>query len=76
MAQNSKKSAQNVDREYKKMVLDAYFMAQDCGRFTSQDICDNLRETVSLTPDEVTEYMVSHGYSLERQFDRLVWVRV
>lgn len=63
--------------DIKTIVLDAYLEEDtDMGRFTSQDICDNVRETVSLTPDEVTEYMVSHGYSLERQFDRLVWVRV
>jgi len=73
MAQNSKKSAQNLDREYKKMVLDAYFMAQDCGRFTSQDICDNLRDTVSLEPDEVTLYMFGKGYVLSRMQDRMVW---
>ena len=59
------------------VVLDAYFNEDtDSGRFTSQDICDNVRETVSLTPDEVTQYMMSHGYSLDRQDDRLVWVRV
>lgn len=74
MAQNSKKSAQNLDREYKKMVLDAYFMAQDCGRFTSQDICDNLRDTASFTPDEVTKFLMGQGYVLQRDDDRLVWV--
>ena len=65
------------ENDIKTIALDAWLNDEtDMGRFTSQDICDNVRETVSLTPDEVTEYMVSHGYSLERQFDRLVWVRV
>lgn len=60
-----------------KMVLDAYFdETTDSGRFTSQDVCDNLRETLSLTPYEVTAYLAEHGWSLERQFDRLVWVRL
>lgn len=62
--------------DVKTIVLDAYLQDEvDMGRFTSQDICDNVRETVSLTPDEVTQYMMSHGYSLDRQDDRLVWVR-
>ena len=63
--------------DIKTVVLDAYLDDEtDMGRFTSQDICDNVRETVTLTPDEVTEYMVAHGYSLARQSDRLVWVIV
>lgn len=61
--------------EVKTMVLDAYFdETTDSGRFTSQDICDNLRETVDLSPTEVTVYMMRHGYTLQRQDDRLVWV--
>ena len=57
-------------------VLDAYFLRQaDSGRWTSQDICDNVRDTITLTPDEVTQYMLSHRYHLERQDDRLVWVK-
>lgn len=63
------------EKDIKTTVLDAYMDDdQDNGRFTSQDICDNLRETVSLTPDEVTEYLMTKGYSLERRDDRLVWV--
>lgn len=62
---------------FKQSVLNVYFNdRKDSGRFTSQDICDNLRETVSLTPDEVTEYMMAHGYVLMRDDDRLVWVAV
>lgn len=65
------------ENDIKTMVLDAYLNDEtDMGRFTSQDICDNVRETVSLTPDEVTAYMIAHGYSLDRQFARLVWVRI
>lgn len=63
------------EKDIKTTVLDAYMNDEhDNGRFTSQDICDNLRETVSLTPDEVTEYLMTKGYSLERRDDRLVWV--
>ena len=63
--------------DYKKSVLDFYFKENtDSGRFTSQDICDNLRDTVALTPDEVTQYMLSRGYVLDRDDDRLVWVAV
>lgn len=58
-------------------VLNVYFKENtDSGRFTSQDICDNLRDTVALTPDEVTQYMLSRGYVLDRDDDRLVWVAV
>ena len=65
------------ETDIKAVALDAWLDEEtDSGRFTSQDICDLLRETVSLAPDEVTQYMVSHGYSLDRQFDRLVWVKV
>lgn len=61
--------------DYKKAVLDIYFKDRtDSGRFTSQDICDNLRETVTLTPDEVTKYMMGRGYALVRYDDRLVWM--
>ncbi len=63
--------------EYKETVLNVYFKdRKDNGRFSSQDICDNLRDTVSLTPDEVTKYMMGRGYVLERQDDRLVWVKM
>ena len=63
--------------EYKETVLNVYFKdRKDNGRFSSQDICDNLRDTVSLTPDEVTKYMMGRGYVLERRDDRLVWVKM
>lgn len=63
--------------DYKKSVLAVYFKdRKDSGRFTSQDICDNLRDTVSLTPDEVTEWMMGKGYVLVRDDDRLVWVQM
>ena len=64
-------------KDYVEIVLDAYFDEEtDNGRFTSQDICDNLRETLSLTPDEVTRDMIARGYSLVRQYDTLVWTKV
>lgn len=61
--------------DYKKTVLNVYFKDRtDSGRFTSQDICDNLRETASFTPDEVTQFLMERGYVLTRDDDRLVWV--
>ena len=57
-----------------KKVLDAYLQEADSGRFTSQDICDNLQPTITLTPDTVTEHMLGKDYRLERRDDRLVWV--
>lgn len=63
--------------DYKKSVLNVYFNERkDSGRFTSQDICDNLRDTATFTPDEVTEYLMSQGYVLQREDDRLVWVNL
>jgi hypothetical protein len=63
--------------EWKKSVLNVYFQdRKDMGRFTSQDICDNVRDMVSLTPDEVTEYLMQRGYILQRQDDRLVWTKL
>ena len=56
-------------------VLEAFIQQEDSGRFTSQDICDNLRETAALSPAVVTEYMLSHGWQLQRDDDRLVWVK-
>lgn len=55
-------------------VLKAYIQSADSGRFTSQDICDDLRNIISLSPDAVTEYMLAEGHHLERRDDRLVWV--
>ncbi len=63
--------------EWKKSVLNVFFKdRKDMGRFTSQDICDNVRDMVSLTPDEVTEYLMQRGYVLQRQDDRLVWTQL
>lgn len=56
--------------------LDAYFReSPDSMRWTSQDIIDNLRDTVSLTKNQVNEYMLRHNYSLTRDDDRLVWMK-
>ena len=63
--------------KWKESVLTVYFHdRKDSGRFTSQDICDNLRSTASFSPDEVTQFLMAHGYVLERDDDRLVWVVV
>ncbi len=71
----SKKEEQEfvLPEAHKVMVLDAYFEEADDKRFTSQDVCDNLRETLSLVPDEVTAYMLGKGCRLCREDDRLVW---
>lgn len=58
-----------------EMALDAYFCNEsDSGRFTSEEIALNLRETIKISPSQVFDYMSSHGYRLERVEDRLVWV--
>lgn len=57
-------------------ILDAYFLRNDdSGRWTSQDICDNLMDMARISPAEVTGYMLKHDYQLEREDDRLVWVK-
>lgn len=56
-------------------VLNAYFRDQtDSGRFTSEEIAFNLRETIKITTAQVFDYMSKHGCQLEREDDRLVWV--
>ena len=56
--------------------LDAYFAdCDDSGRWSSRDICDNMREMVSLSISEVTGYMKEHGYRMQRDDDRIVWVK-
>lgn len=58
-----------------EMALDAYFCDEsDSGRFTSEEIAANVRETLKVTTAQVFDYMSSHGYRLERVDDRLVWV--
>jgi len=75
MKPNDDNEKQGLPAEQVKQVLDAYIDDFDDKRFTSQNICDNLRETLTLTPDDVTAYMLSKGYRLFREFDRLVWVK-
>lgn len=63
------------ENSYKAKMLDAYLLSRtDHVRLSSQDICDNLREMVSLTPDEVTEYLSAKGSTVEYEEGRLVWV--
>lgn len=58
-----------------EVALDAYFRDEsDSGRFTSEEIAANVRETLKVTTAQVFDYMSSHGYRLERVDDRLVWV--
>ncbi len=61
-----------------KTVLDAYFSTR-CPNGsmlnsvvddkTTQDIIDDLQETLSVTDEEVVKYMVLHGYMLTNAAD-------
>lgn len=62
-----------MEKNIKEKILEQYLQVGDAGRWTSQDICDNLRDMISLTPDEVTEYLTKKGMRMERVDDRLVW---
>jgi hypothetical protein len=69
-----RKQDEALDSEAEK-ILDAYFQDEsDSGRFTSEEIAANVRETLKVTTAQVFDYMSSHGYRLERVDDRLVWV--
>lgn len=66
------KPASKSESDY---ALDAFFKDnEDNGRWTSEEIVYELRETVKLTVSQVFSYMTEHHYRLERQDDRLVWV--
>lgn len=58
-----------------RTVLAAFLQDTDSGRFTSQDIADQLTDTISLSPNAITRYMLEKGWSLRRVDDRLVWVK-
>lgn len=68
---------ENLDylKEEERTVLDAFLQDTDSGRFTSQDIADQLTDTISLSPNAITRYMLEKGWSLRRVDDRLVWVK-
>ena len=69
-----RKQDEALDSEAEK-ILDAYFRDEsDSGRFTSEEIAANVRETLKVNTAQVFAYMSSHGYRLERVDDRLVWV--
>lgn len=69
-----RKQDEALDSEAEK-ILDAYFQDEsDSGRFTSEEIAANVRETLKVTTAQDFDYMSSHGYRLERVDDRLVWV--
>jgi hypothetical protein len=53
-------------------ILEAYCTQGSITGKTSQQICDDLRETASLDINEVTEYLMG-SYRLRREDDRLVW---
>ena len=56
-----------------KKVLTAYVDNNIAGRFSSQDICDNVRDICEVTPQEVTEHMLNNGWHLMKRDERLVW---
>ena len=55
-------------------VLDTFVEESMAGRFSSQDICDNVRDICEVTLDEVNEYMLNNGWHLMKRDERLVWV--
>jgi len=59
--------------EIVKKVLTAYVDNNIAGRFSSQDICDNVRDICEVTPQEVTEHMLNNGWHLMKRDERLVW---
>jgi hypothetical protein len=59
--------------EIVKKVLTAYVDNNIAGRFSSQDICDNVRDICEVTPREVTEHMLNNGWHLMKRDERLVW---
>lgn len=61
--------------DFKKRVMDAYVCGEGWQNKTSQDIADELRSTYYLLPDEVTEYMLEHGFllSYSNEEGKLVW---
>ena len=59
--------------EIVKNVLSTFVEESMAGRFSSQDICDNVRDICEVTLDEVTEYMLNNGWHLMKRDERLVW---
>lgn len=61
--------------DIKKRVMDAYVCSEGWQNKTSQDIADELRCTYYLLADEVTEYMLEHGFLLSYSSEegKLVW---
>jgi hypothetical protein len=59
--------------EIVKKVLTAYVDNDIAGRFSSQDICYNVRDICEVTPQEVTEHMINNGWHLMKRDERLVW---
>lgn len=64
-----------LSEEVLEALLDAYFSRyQPAAPFTSQEVCDNLRETAALEPEVVTAYLWQRGFQTNVEDDRLVWV--
>lgn len=60
--------------EIVKNVLSTYVEDSMAGRFSSQDICDAVRDICEVTLDEVNEHMLRNGWHLMKRDERLVWV--
>lgn len=59
-----------------KAVLDAYFQAdEDSGRWTSEEIHENVMDTMRIPINTINKYMADNGYHLVREDDRLVWTK-
>ena len=59
-----------------KAVLDAYFQAdEDSGRWTSEEIHENVMDTMRIPINTINKYMADNDYHLVREDDRLVWTK-
>ena len=56
-----------------KKVLESYLGEQCIDGKTSQDIADDLRDTLHMEVNDITALLLAKGYRLRRDDDRLVW---
>lgn len=73
---DEKQKKEKLDVKIYNVILDAYFQKEDdSGYWTSEEIRENLMETLKIPLVYINAYMIARGYHLERQDDRLVWVK-
>ena len=56
-----------------KKILDKYCAEKCLDGMSSQDIADELRETLKMEVNEITEHLLDKGYRLRYDDSRLVW---